>query len=86
MVIVHEGLLIKKEIAQGTVLTTTKQHDMFKVRNVLNILTVILGAAYLIADANEMDYDYAWDHSIYPPFTGKQNINFSLLNTLMFYS
>jgi len=37
---------------------------------ILKCLPVIFGALYLIADANEMDYDYAWDHSVYPPFTG----------------
>ena len=50
---------------------------MLKIRTALNYLPVILGALYLIADANEMDYDYAWDHSIYPPFTGKQTITIS---------
>lgn len=35
---------------------------------------ITLGALYLIADANNsMDYEYAWDHSLYPPFTGKTN-------------
>ena len=43
---------------------------MFKIKSILKCLPVILGALYLIADANEMDYNYAWDHSVYPPFTG----------------
>jgi len=44
---------------------------MFKIKSILNTLPVLLGALYLIADANEMDYEYAWDHSVYPPFTGR---------------
>lgn len=47
---------------------------MFKISTIIKSLPVILGALYLIADANEMDYDYAWDHSVYPPFTGTMTL------------
>lgn len=43
---------------------------MITIKSIFNALPVILGALYLIADATDMDYEYAWDHSIYPPFTG----------------
>ena len=71
----HEALLIKAKSTRETLLTTTKkeknkQKEMFKIKSILNTLPVLLGALYLIAEANEMDYEYAWDHSIYPPFTG----------------
>lgn len=36
----------------------------------LRALPVLFGILYLIADANNIDFDYAWDHSVYPPFTG----------------
>jgi hypothetical protein len=47
---------------------------MLPFKSILNALPVILGALYLIADANEMDYEYAWDHSVYPPFTGTKHM------------
>lgn len=67
MEIVHIVLLIKKADSPGA--TNNNEPPMFK--SILKCLPVILGALYLIVDANDMDYDYAWDHSVYPPFTGK---------------
>jgi hypothetical protein len=33
--------------------------------------TLALLGALLIANADNIDYEYAWDHSLYPPFTGR---------------
>ncbi len=35
------------------------------------VASVVLLGALLIANADNIDYEYVWDHSLYPPFTGK---------------
>lgn len=73
-------LLIKRgnsldELAKETT-NKLERLKMIQIKSILRFLPVLLGALYLIADANEMDYDYAWDHSVYPPFTGNNHMHF----------
>lgn len=58
-------------------MTPGKQIKMAGLKSMLfKYFPVILGALYLITDANQVDYEYAWDHSVYPPFTGKKKTKY----------